>query len=238
MKCYLHFHANPQFSHVLDFPDVFVLNNELFDFSIEEKQFLQILNGVNTTEEGGLQMPLPFKSDHPILPNNGRTILKRSLNTLNHVRGNAQELNEALKFMGNNKEWLHGTSPVSDRPPEDEEAWWLPIFHVHHPKKGKICLFYNSSAHYMELALIQFFSKVQTGITASVASCQDSRKDKWHSWQTLSPCFTTFKLIQSIMITSVSFGSKVMILPSLSLNIMLLSTFLAIVQVQWWPTMD
>ena len=94
-KCHPHFHAKPQFSHVLDFPDVFIEQRD------EEKQFLWILDGVKTTEKGGLQMPLPFKSDHPILPNNRRSILKRSLITLNHVRRNAQELDEALEFMGN-----------------------------------------------------------------------------------------------------------------------------------------
>ena len=104
MKCHPHFHAKTQFSHVVYFPNVFVeqRDDELLDFSIEEEQFFQILDeGVKTTEEGVLPMPLPFKSDHPILPNNHCSILSRSLNTLNCVRRNAQKLNEALKFMGN-----------------------------------------------------------------------------------------------------------------------------------------
>ena len=68
-------------------------------------------------------MPLPFKSDHPILPNNRRSILKRSLNTLNHVRRNVQELDEALKFMGNNiKNGYVEQVPVSNPPPEDRKA--------------------------------------------------------------------------------------------------------------------
>ena len=123
---------------------------------------------------------------------------------------------------------------MSDPPPEDGKAWWLPIYPVHHPKKGKIHLVFDSSAQYMGISLN---SVLLQGITVSVASCQDSGKEKWHSWQTLNPCFTAFKLLQSIVITSVSFGSKVMILPSLSLNTVLLSTFLAIVQVWQWPTM-
>ena len=99
-------------------------------------------------------MPLPFKSDRPILPNNCRSILKRSLNTLNRVRRNVQELDEALKFMGNNiKNGYVEQVPVSDPPPEDGKAWWLPVFPVHHPKKGKIRLVFDSSAQYMEISL-------------------------------------------------------------------------------------
>ena len=64
-----------------------------------------------------------------------------------------------------------------------------------------------------------------------MASCQDPGKEKCHSRQTSSPCFTIFYLLQSIMIISVSFGSTMIIIPSLSLNIMLLSTCLAIIPV-------
>ena len=48
-KYHPHFHAKPQFSHVLDFPNVFAeqLDDELLHFSIEEKQFLQILDEEN-----------------------------------------------------------------------------------------------------------------------------------------------------------------------------------------------
>ena len=43
--------------------------------------------------------------------------------------------------------------PESDLPPEDGKAWWLPIFPVHHPKKGKIHLVFDSYAQYMEISL-------------------------------------------------------------------------------------
>ena len=95
-------------------------------------------------------MPLPFKSDHPILQNNHRSILKRSLNALNCVRRNAQELDEALKFMGKNiKNGYVEQVPVSDLPPEDEKAWWLLVFPVHNPNKGKVRLLFDNSAQYL-----------------------------------------------------------------------------------------
>ena len=127
-------------------------------------------------------MPLPFKSDRPILPNNRCSIPKRSLNTLNHVRRNAQELNKSLKFVSNNiKNGYMEQVPMSDPPPEDGKAWWLPVFPVHHPKKENIHLVLTTLRSTWELSLIQFYSKVQTGITVSIASCQDSGKKKWHS---------------------------------------------------------
>ena len=116
-------------------------------------------------------MPLPFKSDCLIFPNNRHSIIKRSLNTLNRVRRNAQEFNEAEVYEQQHRERLHITSPVSDQPPKDEKAWWLPIFPVHHPKKEKNCLVFYSSAQSWELALSEFCSKVQTGITLSLAYC-------------------------------------------------------------------
>ena len=102
-------------------------------------------------------MPLPFKFDCPIFPNNRRSILKRSLNTINCVRRNAQELDKALKFLSNNiKNGYMEQVRVSDLPPEDGKAWWLPLFHVHHPKKGKSVLFLIALHSTWELVLIQF----------------------------------------------------------------------------------
>ena len=100
-----------------------------------------------TTEERRLQMPLPFKSDCAIFPNNFCYILKISLKTLNHVRRNAQELEKALKFMSNNiNSGYVEQVPMSDLPPEDGKAWWFHVFPVHHPKKGK--KFFYSSVQY------------------------------------------------------------------------------------------
>ena len=56
--------------------------------------------------------------------------------------------------MGNNiKNGYVEQVPVSDPPPEDRKAWLLPVFSVHHPKKGKICLVFDSSAQYMGISL-------------------------------------------------------------------------------------
>ena len=84
-------------------------------------------------------MPLLFISNPPKLLNNHCSILKGTLNTPNCVKRNSQELYEALKFMSNNiKNGYMEQVPVFDLPPEDGNAWWLSIFPVHHPKKGKM----------------------------------------------------------------------------------------------------
>ena len=148
IKCHPHFHAKPQFSHVPEFLDAFVetQDNELLDFSIEEMQFLLIFDEeVKTTKKGGLQMPLAI-------------LFSRDLLTHNRVRRNAQELDDTLKFMSYNiKIGYMSQAPVSDPPPEDGKAWWLPIFLVCHTEKGKIHFVFDSSAQYIEISLKPVF---------------------------------------------------------------------------------
>ena len=126
---------------------------------------------------------------------------------------------------------------MSDPPPEDEKAWWLPVFPDHHLKKGKIYLFLTTLCSIWKLASIQFFSKVQTEITVSAASCLDSGKREMVFMADIKSIFHRFQVAPEYHDHLCSFDSKIMILSRLSLNIVILSTSLARFQVCQWLIM-
>ena len=126
-------------------------DDEQTGLSTEDRQFLSILgDGVTVDPKGFLQMPLPFKSTNPFLPDNHKPVFRRTFSTLARLRDDPKKLQQCLDVMGK----YIATGQV-ERVPEDElspktegKTWWLPVFPVVHPKKGKCRLVFDSSAEY------------------------------------------------------------------------------------------
>lgn len=100
-------------------------------------------------ERGNLQIPLPFKYSNLHLPNNRECVFRRTKNTLTRLKSNTFRLQECVKTMTS---YIHAGHVEEiarcELKTREGRAWWLPIFPVVHPKKGKVCLAYDSSASY------------------------------------------------------------------------------------------
>lgn len=79
-----------------DKPDVSLVE-EKHGYSVEDEQFLRIIkDGLIINENGNVQMPLPFKSLVPVLPDN-RTVVKRWVeNTLSRLQRDYQTLSGSI----------------------------------------------------------------------------------------------------------------------------------------------
>ncbi|KAF2348335.1 hypothetical protein FHG87_020909, partial [Trinorchestia longiramus] len=85
--------------------DVFTerLDDELTGLSADEILFAhRIRTSIRVNDKGNLEMPLPFKSDHPIFPDNRLPVLQRTRNTLGKLSKEPNKLTQCFTAMGKN----------------------------------------------------------------------------------------------------------------------------------------
>ena len=131
-----------------DLKDVFEVrpDDEAIDISKEDKDFLRIMEKIRVNKENHIEAPLPFKFNHPELPNNRRLTFQRQLATLNKLKTKPERLNDCLKAMEKNivNKYVEEVPAVEAVAPKGG-CWYVPVFPVLHPKKKKTRLVYDSA---------------------------------------------------------------------------------------------
>jgi len=152
-----HFNSAPCFDYnpKWELPEGEVFNeysdDELLGPSKEDQIFLKILNNnVHVSETGHIELPLPFRCNRPIMPNNQNETFARSKSTLGRLKKDQTKLRSCVEVMQKYIDNNHVEQvPVSETIPTDvNRAWWIPVFHVTHPKKGKVRIVFDSAAKY------------------------------------------------------------------------------------------
>ncbi len=121
--------------------------------SIDEQRFIQIMDReVFKDSANSWVAPLPFQMPRRRLPNNRGYTYKRLKTLCNTLEKNpemkAHYLNFIQKMLDNDHAEL---APVLQ---DHQERWYLPSFGVYHPRKpSKICIVFDSSAHYDGVSL-------------------------------------------------------------------------------------
>ena len=126
-------------------------DDNLLGLSLEDSRFLKLMEeSIHINECGNLTMPLPFKSGRPSLPNNRGPVYNRTHNTLMRLKKDLQKLTQCLEVMGKYISANHvEVVPESEiKPKINDHAWWVPVFPVTHPKKGKVRIVFDSSASF------------------------------------------------------------------------------------------
>ena len=108
--------------------------------SKDDQAFLQKLSSeIRVSESGHIEVPLPFRHDNPVMPNNKLETFHRSNSTLSRLKRDEPKLRSCLDVMQKYIDADH----VEEVPPEEftplrpNHAWWIPVFSVTHPKKKK-----------------------------------------------------------------------------------------------------
>ena len=121
--------------------------------SKEDQKFLEIVsNGIKVTPESNISMPLPFKKENPIMPDNKIAVYQRTKNTLTRLRNDKSKLEQSLKTMQKYLDAGHVEELAEDdlAPPQ---CWYLPVFPVTQQQKQKVRLVFDSSAKYNNVSL-------------------------------------------------------------------------------------
>ena len=124
--------------------------------SQETQKFLDIVSSnISTNAVGNLTMPLPFRKDDPVLPDNRKAVFHRTHNTLERLKKEPAKLSQCIEVMQKYLDAEHVEPvPLEElEPSRPGKAWWIPIFPVTHPKKHKVRLVFDSSAKYQGTSL-------------------------------------------------------------------------------------
>lgn len=125
-------------------------DDELFGMSQEDTKFTNEMSSqIHLNSSGSWELPLPFRTPTPDLPSNQCAVFRRTKKTLSKLCTDSEQLKQCLLAMGKSIKNQHVEKvPTHEIKPTSGQAWWLPIFPVVHPKKGKTRLVWDSSATY------------------------------------------------------------------------------------------
>jgi len=119
--------------------------------SKENSRFLEKVREKIHVKDGVITLPLPYKHDETVLPENRQHILNRSVNTWKRIQRQPNKLKKCIESMQVTIE--NGRVEVVPQEEIESKAWYLPVFPVSHPKKDKVRLVFDSSASFHGISL-------------------------------------------------------------------------------------
>ncbi|XP_067945391.1 uncharacterized protein [Watersipora subatra] len=117
--------------------------------SQDDIQFLNILENGVTQHEGHYSFPLPFR-EVPILPDNQRQAEKLLQQLVKIFQRDPAYYDEYAKYMAELFQLGHAEVVSEDNP---GQCWYIPHFGVRHPKKNKLRVVFDASAHYQGMSI-------------------------------------------------------------------------------------
>ena len=128
-------------------------NDEKRGLSVEDREFLDLMsNDLEKSSEGNWVFPLPFRKDHPSLPDNRSYVWRRAKAPQRNLHKDPIKKQHVVTFMEQILE--KGHAEVAPPLQEGEQCWYLPIFGVYHPKKpNQVRVVFDSSAKYENVSL-------------------------------------------------------------------------------------
>ena len=119
--------------------------------SQDDKKFLSILEkDIRQREDGHYEMPLPFREETPVLPNNKALALHRLQKLQTRLENNKKYCEDYINFMNELIERNYAERvPENELAKEDGKVWYIPHHGVYHPRKPeKIRVVFDCSATY------------------------------------------------------------------------------------------
>ncbi len=115
--------------------------------------FSKVTEGIKQKEDGHFELPLPFKTDTPSLPDNKQCAVHRLTSLERRLRRDKRYYEDYVHFM--NDIITRGDAERVPRSElDDQPAWYIPHHGVYHPHKpGKIHVVFDCSARFHETSL-------------------------------------------------------------------------------------
>ena len=126
-------------------------DSERISLSTEDRRFLQIMKNNIKLIDGRYEVPMPFRDEHPSMPNNRGYAIKRAESVKRKLLTDDSHRAEYVQFMS--KVIDSGYARIAQPLKPGESFWILPHFAVYHPTKGKIRVVLDCSAKYKGVSL-------------------------------------------------------------------------------------
>ena len=128
-------------------------NPDAKQYSLEEKQFLSMMEDECMMVDGHYVLPLPFRNTDVKMPNNKYQAVQRSVQLKSKLSKNPDMLKDYTDFMNELFEKNYAIT-VDDANVQDGKVWYIPHHGVYHPRKpGKIRVVFDCSAKYKDVDL-------------------------------------------------------------------------------------
>ncbi|XP_032364376.1 uncharacterized protein LOC116678740, partial [Etheostoma spectabile] len=161
LKKEVHFVCKTQVKEINSTDIIKVLESDFTDHTTDDNPvsqedllfLLKAKEGIRQKEDGHYELPLPFKTDKPNLPDNKQCAVHRLISLGRRLRKNKQYYEDYVSFM--NDIITRGDAEKVPQPDlKNQPAWYIPHHGVYHPHKpGKICVVFDCSARYQETSL-------------------------------------------------------------------------------------
>jgi len=125
---------------------------DIEEISLEDKQFMKIMNEGLEKKGKHYQLPLPLKDERVILPNN-RCVAEKRLECLKKkFTKDATTYNDYKKFIDDLL--VKGYARKATQPADQGRLWYIPHHGVYHPNKpGKIRVVFDCSSNFKGTSL-------------------------------------------------------------------------------------
>ncbi len=161
LKREVHFVCRTQVKEINPTDIIKALESDFTEHTADDNQVSQedllflskIKEGIRQMEDGHYELPLPFKTDKPNLPDNKQCAVHRLNSLERRLRRNEQYYEDYVHFM--NDIISRGDAEKVPQPELDNQpAWYIPHHGVYHPHKpGKIRVVFDCSARFQETSL-------------------------------------------------------------------------------------
>lgn len=123
--------------------------------SQQDRRFLSVLSESICFKDGRYEMPLPFKYQDPVLPNNKSLALNRLKSLRRRLQREETFRQHYSEFMQELLRNGHAEKvPEQDIIPQDGHVWYIPHHGVYHPQKpDKIRVVFDCSAQFEGVSL-------------------------------------------------------------------------------------
>ena len=124
-------------------------------YSHEDKMFLKKVSEGGRRVDGHYEIPLPFKSESPSMPDNRQEIVKRAIWLKRRFLRDRKIYDDYCDFMKEIIDKGYARKITEDNDvPEIGKVWYLPHHGVYHPRKpGKIRVVFHCSASFQGTSL-------------------------------------------------------------------------------------
>ncbi|XP_036000721.1 uncharacterized protein LOC118565143 [Fundulus heteroclitus] len=113
----------------------------------------KVTKGIKQKNDGHYELPLPFKTDNPNLPNNKQSAEHRLSSLERRLRRDEKYYKDYFKFM-NDIITRGDAEKVPEHELNNKTAWYIPHHGVYHPHKPeKIRVVFDCSAHFQGTSL-------------------------------------------------------------------------------------
>ncbi|XP_039509456.1 uncharacterized protein LOC120464180 [Pimephales promelas] len=122
--------------------------------SLEDKQFMQVVQEKTKFEDGHYCVKLPLKNEAVKMPNNRNVAELRAANLKRKLQKNSSLLEDYSSFMESIIEKGYAVKiPTEQLGRSDSRVWYIPHHGVYHPKKKKIRVVFDCTASFQGMSL-------------------------------------------------------------------------------------